>query len=175
MQKIIYILLILFVNNIYCQNTQDESNTRYIDFELPSISTYVVKLSNIVGKKLVILNFFATWCPYCNQEFLYLKKIYEKYRDKNLEIISISIKEPYKIVQKFAEKNELNHIILIDSSGNTAKKYNIRKVPTNFIIDLNGNIIFAGYFLPNEEFIIQNLSKEKQKEVKQQRNKKKKN
>lgn len=159
MKKIFYVLFFIYITNTsFCQF---ELELKYIDFELPSVSTYVVKLSDIVGKKLIILNFFATWCPYCNQNFVYLKKIYEKYKDQNLEIVSISIKEPYKVVQKFVEKNNIKHIVLIDSSGNTAKQYNIRKVPTNFIIGPNGNILFIGHSIPNEEFIIQNFLKTK--------------
>ncbi len=162
-QKIFYILLfILFVNNLL---SQDKQELKYIDFELPSVSTHVVKLSEIVKNKLVILNFFTTWCHYCNQNLAYLKKIYKKYKEQNLEIISISIKEPYKVVQKFVAKNELEHIVLIDSSGNTTKQYKIRKVPTNFIITPNGNIIFIGYSLPNEDFIMQNLPKKELKKI----------
>lgn len=144
-----FLIILLLLSKVYPQQEQ-----KYIDFELILLnSTETLKLSNIVGKKIILLNFWASWCPFCVKEISEIKKLYETYKDKGLEIISINIAEPQKIVSRFIKEKEIKHKVALDLNAEVSKKYNIRKIPTNFIIDLKGNIIFAAYVLPKEEFI----------------------
>lgn len=128
-------------------------NHKYIDFDLPTISTFNIRLSKIVGEKLVLLTFWTTWCPYCLNEIPSLNSLYEKYSQKGLEIIAVNIKEPLNIVKKYVEKNKIKYNVVLDTTGEVASYYKIKGVPTNFVIDLKGNIIFAAHTLPQEYFI----------------------
>ncbi len=154
----LFIIILIFFSNLFTQQNDNLQNN-YIDFELPSISTYNIKLSDIVGKKLIILNFWASWSPYCVQEVPYLVELANKYKDKNLEIVAINIGEHEKIVKKFVSNKKINYIVVLDTTAEVAKKYNIKGIPTNYVIDLSGKIIFVGHLLPTEEFIVKNLPK----------------
>jgi thiol-disulfide isomerase/thioredoxin len=154
-----FIPILIFFSSLSSQQQNSVIQNNYIDFELPTVSTYSIKLSDIVGKKLIILNFWASWCPYCNQEVPYLIELANKYKDKNLEIIAVNIGEHEKIVKKFVSNKQINYIVVLDTTTEVAKRYNIKGIPTNFVIDLTGKIIFVGHLLPTEEFIIKNLPK----------------
>lgn len=162
MKKLFFITAILLSIVLFvCQNitAQVSKEYKYIDFDLPTISTFNIRLSEIVGKKLVLLNFWATWCPYCINEIPQLNSLYEKYKDKGLEIIAVNIKEPQKTVKKFVEVHKIKYNVVIDNDGVITSYYKIKGIPTNFIIDFNGNIIFVAHVLPKEELIENYLPK----------------
>ena len=167
MKKIISILLLL--TTIACAQTkkQKETSLKYIDFELPILnSTESFKLSSIVGQKVVLLNFWATWCPYCVEEVPDLKAVYEKYKDKGLEIVAVNIGETNKDVANFVEAKEIKYKVVLDQKAQVARMYGVRGIPTNFLIGLDGNIIFAGYTMPDEKIIEEDLPKEQNSKTK---------
>ncbi|MEN3013818.1 MAG: TlpA disulfide reductase family protein [Endomicrobiia bacterium] len=139
--------------------TQQEQKNKYIDFELILLnSTEPIKLSNIVGKKIILLIFWTTWCPFCINEVPEVINLHETYKDKGLEIISINISEPQKIVSEFVKKKNIQYKVALDLNAEVAKRYYIRKIPTNFMIDINGKIVFKGHILPSKEEIEKYLS-----------------
>jgi len=144
----------------FAQTKKKENSLKYLDFELPVVnSTETLKLSNIVGKKLVLLNFWATWCPYCVREIPDLKNVYEKYKNKGLEIVAVNIGESSKEVSKFVEIKEIEYKVVLDQKTQVARMYGVRGIPTNFLIGLDGNVIFGGYVMPDEKIIEENLPK----------------
>jgi len=159
MKKIM--IMFLMLTTIACAQTKKKENIlKYFDFELPVVnSTETLKLSNIVGKKLVLLNFWATWCPYCVREIPDLKNVYEKYKDKGLEIVAVNIGESSKEVSKFVEIKEIKYKVVLDQKTQVARMYGVRGIPTNFLIGLDGNVIFADYVMPDEKIIEENLPK----------------
>ena len=161
MKKIITILLLLTTAACAQTKKQKEASLKYIDFELPILnSTESFKLSNIIGKKLILLNFWTTWCPYCVKEIPDLKALYEKYNEKGLEIVAINIGEPQQEVSKFVKAKEVGYMIVLDKKGQVARNYGVRGIPTNFLVGINGEIIFAGHSLPEEKIIEDNLPKQ---------------
>jgi peroxiredoxin len=109
------------------------------DFTLKDLSGRDVTLSSFKGKA-VVLNFWATWCPYCRHERQSLKSLYEKYNDKDLVIIAVSIDKSSKTVKKYMEQHPAPHIVLTDPEGTAAALYNVMGMPTTFLIDRNGRI-----------------------------------
>jgi thiol-disulfide isomerase/thioredoxin len=112
-----------------------------------------------LAKKLVLLNFWATRCPYCVREIPDLKNVYEKYKDKGLEIVAVNIGESSKEVSKFVEIKEIKYKVVLDQKTQVARMYGVRGIPTNFLIGLDGNVIFADYVMPDEKIIEENLPK----------------
>lgn len=170
--KIKLLLLGIFLIFSLACAKQEESHesVKYVDFELPSFSTSNVKLSDFVGKKLVLLNFWATWCPYCVKEIPQLKEIYSKYKSKGLEIIAVNLGENQKNVEKFIKNYNIEYLILLDQRGISARMYGVQGIPTNFLIDLKGNVIFAGHHLPNSKLIEENLPKDGIKKIIKKKN-----
>ncbi|MBN2191006.1 MAG: redoxin domain-containing protein [Candidatus Aureabacteria bacterium] len=91
--------------------------------------------------KVVILDFFATWCPPCKQEVPGFIDLYRKYKDKGLEIIAVAVDKtsPYRI-NNFVKENDVNYPVYLDS-GDLAGKYKIRSIPHTIFIDKSGSIV----------------------------------
>ena len=116
------------------------------DFTLKDLDGYDVSLSSFSGKT-VLLNFWATWCPYCRKERAELNDLHRKYYDKDLVIISIAWDKSLEKVRQYISKNPVDFLVLSDSDGEVSESYGVRALPTNFLIDRDGRIRnkYSGY------------------------------
>jgi len=110
------------------------------NFTLKDLNGEEVKLSNHKGK-VVLLIFSTTWCPHCRTSIPYLKKIYQNYKDRGFVIFNINIMESQKTVSSFATKYDLPYRVLLDESGEVAKSYGIRGVPSLLLVNKEGTIV----------------------------------
>lgn len=113
------------------------------DFELPSQNGERVRLSSFEGK-YVLLDFWASWCAPCRIANKELIELYDQFKDKNFEIVAVSVDENKSAWLKAIEKDESKWIHLSDLKGwstKTAKTYGVRAVPQSFLLDTNGIII----------------------------------
>jgi thiol-disulfide isomerase/thioredoxin len=123
------------------------------NFELPDVNGRKVRLSDFKGK-VIILDFWATWCPPCRAEIPGFIELYKKYKDKGVEIIGISLDEGgVRDVLPFMKEFGINYTILIGNYKVTQDYGGIRGIPTTFVIDKKGNIRakYVGY-RPKEVF-----------------------
>ncbi|MBI4681833.1 MAG: TlpA family protein disulfide reductase [Nitrospirae bacterium] len=109
------------------------------DFTLKDMAGNDVSLSSFKGKP-VLLNFWATWCPYCRKERAHLNTLYKEYRDKGLIIVSVSTDSSVNDVKIFLKNTPADFIILSDSERKAASLYNIGGYPTSFLINREGII-----------------------------------
>ena len=147
--KYITVLLVLFSSCLVAY--AKTKRQKYIDFELPDLSSGVVRLSKIVGKKVVLLTFWTTWCPCCQREIPLLNKLRLKYEDEGLEVISINIHEFPRYVRRYVKRKRIGYRVLLDRDAKVAKAYKVMGIPTNIVIDKDGYIVFRDYVLPSEE------------------------
>ena len=115
------------------------------DFQLKDLNGNKVLLKDFRGK-VVLLNFWASWCPACREEMPSLEVIYKDYKDKGFEILAIDIMEDRKMVETFMEKMGLSFAALLDSDGKVSNDYRVVAIPTTFVIDRRGIIqrVFIG-------------------------------
>ena len=109
------------------------------DFELYNLSGKTVRLSDFSGKVL-ILDFFATWCPPCKAEIPHFVELKSKYGDSGLEIIGISLDRGAgwnELLERFASTYQINYPILKGSDEVVNAYGGIRAIPTTFVIDRN--------------------------------------
>jgi len=120
------------------------------DFTLNDLSGKPFALSEVRGKKPVLLIFWATWCPACRQTMPYFSDLYVKYAPKGLEIISINIasNDPLPRVQSFQEITKLPYRILYDAKTDVSRLYAVFGIPTTLLIDRDGIIQYRGNVLP---------------------------
>ncbi len=112
-------------------------------FSQTSIDGKVVSLESFKGK-YVLLDFWASWCVACRQEHPNFLKIYENYKAKNFEIVSVSIDEDKNAWINASKADKINWTNLLDIKGQAnevAVKYGVQAVPANFLINPNGVII----------------------------------
>lgn len=112
------------------------------DFSLEKLGGGTISLAEYKGRKGVVLDFFATWCPNCRRDMPKLNGFYEKYKDQ-VEVIGVNLHEDKSVVEKFIEKTGITFPIVIDSSGNVARSYGVRYTNFHVLIDKEGNAIKA--------------------------------
>ncbi|MDP8229834.1 MAG: TlpA disulfide reductase family protein [Candidatus Gorgyraea atricola] len=110
------------------------------DFALLDINGNETTLSNLKGN-IVILDFWATWCPPCKAEIPHFIELQDEYRDEGLEIIGISFDwNAERILGGFAEENGINYTLLIGTDEVSDLYGGIMSLPTTFVIDRDGGI-----------------------------------
>jgi DsbE subfamily thiol:disulfide oxidoreductase len=108
-------------------------------FTVKDLSGKSISLSSFKGKP-ILLNFWATWCPYCRKERPYLNFIYEEYKDKGLVIIAVSTDRSPQKVKAYLKKISMDFVILHDNNKEAAESYGVYVLPTSFLIDRRGII-----------------------------------
>jgi peroxiredoxin len=109
-------------------------------YQLQDLDGNPVRLADLRGK-VVWLNFFASWCPPCQQETPILRSLSDTYRARGLEVVGISVQETTAAdVKAYADRYRLRYTIGFDGSGNVLREYRVFALPTQFFIDTNGVI-----------------------------------
>ncbi len=117
------------------------------DFTLPDLEGNSLTLSDFKGR-VIILNFWATWCPPCRKEIPDFIELYEKYKDEGLLIIGVSLdRGDSRTVKQFSKNYKINYPIVLGNVNVTQDYGGIRGIPTTFVIDRKGNIKkkYVGY------------------------------
>lgn len=105
------------------------------DFSFPDLRGKARKLSELKGK-VVLLAFFATWCPLCNEEMPKLNRVHEIFKERGLTVLGVSIdRAPSSFVSQWAENKKLVFPILHDQAYSARRSHNVRFVPTIYVLD----------------------------------------
>ena len=122
------------------------------DFELTMFDGSVVKLADLKGK-VVLLNFWATWCPPCREELTHVEKdIIEKFKGKEFVFLPVSRGETKETVAAFREKMGYNFPMGLDTDSLIYKQYAVTYIPRNFLIGKDGKVVKASVGYDDKEF-----------------------
>lgn len=134
------------------------------DFSLKSTEGSILNLKSLIGQnKVIILNFWATWCPPCRAEIPEFIQFYKEHQADQVVLAAVNLQEDSKKVKDFAKKAGINFPILLDSEGKAAQAYQIYAIPTTFFIDGSGTIrekVEGSLSLSQLESIYRKLSKD---------------
>lgn len=109
-------------------------------FTLKNLDGQDMSLSGFQGK-VVILNFWATWCAPCREEMPAMEKLWNKYKDKSFVIIAISAdRGSPEVVRRFIEEQGVSYPVLLDPTGKVRNQYEVVAFPTTYIIGRDGRI-----------------------------------
>ncbi|MHC4538349.1 MAG: ankyrin repeat domain-containing protein [Planctomycetota bacterium] len=118
-------------------------------FTLPDVSGKRVSLSDFRGK-VVLLDFWATWCGPCRQAIPHLQALHKKYKDQGLVVVGINNEKDHDKVKKFSEE-QISYVVLLDADEQF-EEYGVRGIPTAFYIDREGKIRYRDVgFGPGKE------------------------
>ena len=110
------------------------------DFTLRNLQGNLEGLVNHKDK-VIILNFWATWCAPCLEEMPAFEKLYRRYRSRGLTVLAVSLdKGDFSKVQDFVDSNNLTFPVLIDSDGVAEKLYPSFTIPFTYVIDKDGRV-----------------------------------
>lgn len=149
------LLVIALVWFISGQNAQPalppvgELNRPAPDFALPGMDGQTIRLSDYRGK-VVLVNFWGTWCEPCKEETPALQQAYQKLKDRGLVIVGVDLRsqeqdgaEGADGVRAFAQQYGISYPIALDTKGETARAFQIYPIPTSYFIDPNGVIRYV--------------------------------
>ncbi|MCS6884503.1 MAG: TlpA disulfide reductase family protein [Acidobacteriota bacterium] len=108
------------------------------DFSLKTLDGETVGLSEFKGK-ILILNFWATWCPPCRKEIPDLIAVQKAYKDKGVVILGVAVDEELDDVRSFVRKYEINYMVALDD-GSIFSQWEGEGIPLTFFIDRRGRI-----------------------------------
>jgi peroxiredoxin len=128
------------------------------DFELPGLDEKSVRLSDFRGK-VVFLNFWATWCKPCREEMPSMEVLYKNFERDGLVILAVSIDRvtTKKDIPPFVKSLSLTFPVLVDSWGQTDKRYKLMGVPETYIIDQQG-VLREKVIGPRDWTVLDNLN-----------------
>ncbi|MFQ5450852.1 MAG: TlpA family protein disulfide reductase [Nitrospinaceae bacterium] len=110
-------------------------------FELQSISGGTINLRDYRGK-VVFINFWATWCGTCKVEMPSMEKLYQRFKDRDFEMLTISVDKDPSQIEPFMKQFDLTFPVLLDPQSEVAKKqYKTTGVPETFIVNKQGIIV----------------------------------
>lgn len=120
------------------------------DFELTTIEGNKVKLSDLKGK-VVLVDFWATWCGPCISSVPTLNSLYEKYKEKGFEILYVSVDSEADLhkIAPFKQKHKIGFPVLLD--GGAKDLYSVKSYPTNIFIDKDGKVRYRSIGFDDEE------------------------
>ena len=115
-----------------------------VNFEVKDINNDDLSLKSFQEKKYILLDFWASWCAPCREDFPFLKELYAKYNIKGLEIINISRDENLEMWKKAVEKDRIGiwkHFSIKENKSLIEEQYFVTAIPVKILIDKSGKII----------------------------------
>ena len=113
------------------------------EIELPNTADSILKLSSFTGK-VVLVDFWASWCVPCRAENPYVQKLYKKYKEKGFEVFAVSLDVKKDAWIKAIKKDKLTYTQVMDIGGwnsKVAERYFVDQIPTSFLLDKTGKIV----------------------------------
>lgn len=117
------------------------------DFKLSSLSGDEIILSSYMGEKVIILDFWASWCGPCRKALPVVAELAEEYKDQDVMLIAVNQAEEKHVIINFLQENNLDITVVLDSDRSVAEKYQVSGIPQTVIIDYEGKIkaVHVGY------------------------------
>lgn len=109
------------------------------DFTLSSNTGKNIRLSDLKGK-VVMINFWASWCGPCRQEFPLLDDMYKRYQPAGFELLGVNIEPKKKDADKLLKQIPVTFPILYDTEQKVSELYDVSAMPTTILIDKNGKM-----------------------------------
>ncbi|HEY9200621.1 MAG TPA: TlpA disulfide reductase family protein [Gammaproteobacteria bacterium] len=98
---------------------------------------------NQYRNKIVYVDFWASWCKPCRESFSFMNEMQKKYAGKGLQIIAINLDDQRSAADAFLSKYPAQFKIAYDPEGKTPAAYGVKVMPTSYLLDRKGNIIFT--------------------------------
>ncbi len=132
----------------------------YTDFEGENVKGGKVKLSDFIKPgRYTMIDFWASWCPYCIKELPEMKEIYAKYHDKGFDIVGVAVRDKTADTQNMVKKRDLTWGIMYNTQKLPYDIYGFSGIPHHILVGPDGKIISRGETMPQIEARLESLLK----------------
>jgi peroxiredoxin len=107
------------------------------DFTLPLVEGKKFRLAAQRGK-VVMINFWATWCPPCREEMPAMERLWQHHKDQGFVIVAVSLDADPAVVKPFVDRHTLTFPVALDPKMDLGNAYGVRALPSSFIVDTQG-------------------------------------
>lgn len=144
--NIVILLMVLTSNLMAAELKKVESETTTPVLKLENLKGEMLDLKDYQGK-VVLVQFWATYCTPCRVEMPSMNKLITKLEDSKtpFKILAVNMGESKKDVQKFVDEVKPEFTILMDSNGENVQAWNVFAAPSNFLVDTNGKVRYTLY------------------------------
>ncbi len=145
------------LNEAHVRKEQDRKSAP--EFALKDVSGKVVKLSDYRGK-VVLLNFWATWCGPCKVEIPWFIGFEREYKDKDFAVVGVAMDEDgWKSVKPYMDDKKVNYPVVMGSEEASLLYGGVESLPTTFVIDRDGKIASVHIGLVSKNTYVEEISK----------------
>jgi DsbE subfamily thiol:disulfide oxidoreductase len=135
------------------------------DFTLPNLEGKKVALRDFRGK-LLLVNFWASWCVPCREEMPAMERLYQRYKDRGFVILGVNIQDDKKSALSFVKELKITFPIAFDPNGEVGLLYGAWGLPATYLIDAKGIALArawgpADWYSPGARELIEKLLEEK--------------
>jgi peroxiredoxin len=122
-------------------------------FSLADLDGAMVSLESLRGNKVVLVEFWATWCPPCRMVLATLRRMEQTLREENVEVLSVNQEETAEQVHQYVARDGTPFRVVLDPDGAVARRYGVTSLPTMVLIDKQGIIrwIHVGHMPETDE------------------------
>jgi cytochrome c biogenesis protein CcmG, thiol:disulfide interchange protein DsbE len=110
------------------------------DFNLENLQRQTVNFPGDFSNKVVLISFWADWCPSCKKELRDFEAIYRKYQEQGLVVLALNIEQDEQTAAAFISDLNLSYDVLLDDKGDVAKRYATKSLPATLVLDREGNL-----------------------------------
>ena len=110
-----------------------------LDFDYEDMNGNRGSIQGLKGK-VVLLRFWADWCPYCKFEMPRINVFYSRLNSDGFEVVAVNVAQSRAVVEAFTAQLNLSYPMIMDPDGSLAQFYGVKGIPTNFLIDRDGTI-----------------------------------
>lgn len=111
------------------------------NFTLPDLNGNETSLSDYRGE-VVLINFWATWCPPCRVEMPDMEAVYREHGDSDFEILGVDQREPVDLVTKYVDERGFSWVFLLDEDFDVSRDYSATSIPRSILVDRDGDVAY---------------------------------
>ncbi|MGD0793185.1 MAG: TlpA disulfide reductase family protein [Terriglobales bacterium] len=135
----------------------DDRKREHLDFTLKDLSGKTWTFAELRGK-VVLVNFWATWCPPCRKEMPDLETLYERFESKGLVVLGISDEEAAK-VEPFIRERKVSFPVLLDPGRKVNEMFVVEGIPKSFVYDREGKLVAQSIDMRTQKQFLEMLGK----------------